>query len=73
MELKSEDTDEVLRQCLRDAITTSRMEKLGGSRYRYDFTDALDYELSDYVVSFSELMATEDYEDSYDNSSKYMN
>ena len=73
VELKSEDTDEVLRQCLRDAITTSRMEKLGGSRYRYDFTDALDYELSDYVVSFSELMATEDYEDSYDNSSKYMN
>ena len=47
-------------QCLRDGITTSRMEKLGGERYRYDFEGALDYELDDYVISFAELMATED-------------
>ena len=28
---------------LRDAITASRLEKLGGEQYRYDFESALDY------------------------------
>ena len=50
-------------QCLRDAVTSSRMEKLGGDQYRYDFEGALDYELDDYVFSFAELMAAEDYDE----------
>lgn len=56
------DTD-VIHQCLRDAITTARMEKFGGKSYRYNFEGALTYELDDYVFSFAELMAAEEYDD----------
>ena len=70
VELFSDDGTEDMSQCLRDAVTTARMEKLGGGAYRYDFTGALDYELSDYVVSFAELIATQDRDDGYDDSSK---
>lgn len=63
VELTPDAGGETLLQCLRDAITTARMEKLGGDRYRYDFSRALDYELNDYVVSFAELFAAEDDED----------
>ncbi|MBQ6401689.1 MAG: hypothetical protein IJI20_05315 [Firmicutes bacterium] len=48
-----------LHQCLRDAITTARMEKLGGEKYRYDFDYALDYQLDGYTMSFAELAAAE--------------
>lgn len=44
---------------LRDAITASRMEKLGGEQYRYDFESALDYPLDSYTMSFADLVATE--------------
>lgn len=50
-------------QNVRDAITTSRMEKLGGDKYRYDFENALDYPLDDYMISFSDLSQTEDEND----------
>ena len=46
--------------CLRDAITASRMEKLGGEQYRYDFEPALDYQLDSYVMSFADLMSAEE-------------
>lgn len=48
---------------VRDAITASRMEKLGGDKYRYDFENALGYHLDDYVISFSELAQAEDEND----------
>lgn len=44
---------------VRDAITTARLEKLGGEKYRYDFESALDYPLDSYTMSFSELMEAE--------------
>ena len=50
----------VLHQCLRDAITTSRMQRLGGETYRYSFEWALQYELDSYTMSFAELAAAED-------------
>ena len=50
----------VLHQCLRDAITTSRMQRLGGEMYRYSFEWALQYELDSYTMSFAELAAAED-------------
>lgn len=60
VELLPENGGEPLHQCLRDAITTARIEKLGGEIYRYSFEDALDYPLDSYIMSFSELASAED-------------
>lgn len=48
---------------VRDAITASRLEKLGGDKYQYDFENALDYELDSYVISFGDLAKAEDEND----------
>ena len=48
---------------VRDAITASRVEKLGGEKYSYDFENALDYELDSYTVPFSDLAQAEDEND----------
>ena len=48
---------------VRDAITASRLEKLGGEKYSYDFEAALDYPLDSYTVSFSDLIASETEDD----------
>ena len=45
---------------VRDAITASRVEKLGGEKYSYDFENALDYQLDSYTVPFSDLAQAED-------------
>lgn len=37
---------------VRDAITASRVEKLSGEKYRYDFENALDYQLDSYIMPF---------------------
>lgn len=63
VELIPADEELPLHQCLRDAITTARMEKLGGFAYRYDFDYALDYALDGYTMSFAELAATEEEEE----------
>lgn len=60
VELLPEKQGASLYQCLRDAITTARMEKLGGEKYRYNFENALDYELDSYTMSFADLVAAED-------------
>ena len=60
VELLPEEGGAPLYQCLRDAITTARMERLGGDKYRYNFENALDYELDSYIMSFADLMASED-------------
>lgn len=60
VELTPEDGGSPIHQCLRDAITTSRMQRLGGDTYRYSFEDALGYELDSYTMSFAELAAAED-------------
>lgn len=49
-------------QSVRDAITTARVEKLGGEEYRYNYEKALDYEIDSYTMSFAELVAAEDSE-----------
>ncbi len=64
VELSPDDGGPAIHQCLRDAITTSRMQRLGGASYRYSFEEALGYELDSYTMSFAELLAAEDeYED----------
>lgn len=45
---------------LRDAITTARLEKLGGRAYEYDFGQCLDYPLDSYEISLAALVAAED-------------
>lgn len=40
---------------VRDALALSKEEKLGGDCYRFDFSEALDYELSDFVMTFADL------------------
>ena len=59
VELLPEKGGDALHQCLRDAITTARIEKLGGETYRYNYEDALDYPLDSYTMSFAELIAAE--------------
>lgn len=58
--LVPEDGGQPLYHSVRDAITASRLEKLGGEKYDYNFENALDYELDSYTMSFSELMQTEE-------------
>ncbi len=60
VELTPEEGGLPLHQSLRDAITTSRMQRLGAEAYRYSFEDALSYELDSYTMSFAELAAAED-------------
>lgn len=60
VELTPDDGGAPIHQCLRDAITSSRMQRLGGPSYRYSFEEALLYELDSYTMSFAELAAAED-------------
>ncbi len=53
-----------LHQNVRDAITTARLEKLGGDKYDYNFEEALDYELDSYTMSFADLMSVEEDDES---------
>lgn len=58
--LTPQEGGEALYHTVRDAITASRIERLGGEKYSYDFENALDYPLDSYTVPFSELAAAED-------------
>lgn len=53
------DKGNIMYHNVRDAITASRLEKLGGEKYQYDFENALDYELDSYTMSFADLVARE--------------
>lgn len=61
--LISEDTGDEFYYNVRDAITASRLEKLGGEKYSYDFEEALDYPLDSYTISFADLAASESVEE----------
>ncbi len=47
-----------------EALVLSRMEKLNGEEYLYGFDEGLNYQLDEYVVSFSEI-AEEEPEEGY--------
>lgn len=63
VELQPEEGGAPIYSNVRDAITAARMEKLGGDKYRYDFENALDFQLDSYTMSFAELMDTENEND----------
>jgi len=44
---------------LRDALTLARMEKLEGYEYDYDFSDCLNYELDEYMMTFADMAKEE--------------
>lgn len=44
---------------VRDALALSRLEKIDGEEYRYDFTDALDYDLEEYMMTYADMADAE--------------
>ena len=40
---------------VRDALTNARIEKIGGERYQYDFTKALDYVIDEYAMTYADM------------------
>ena len=44
-------------QTLRDALYMSRLEKIDGDRYSYDFSQCIDYHLDEYIMSFADVAA----------------
>lgn len=52
----SDETGEEESISVRDALFRERAEKFTDESYRYNFEDALDYELSEYIMQFSDLM-----------------
>ena len=63
VEMSPEDGGAPVYTCVRDAVTAYRVEKLGGDKYRYNFENALNYELDSYTVPFSDLAKAEDEND----------
>lgn len=54
--LSPHDLGEEKEETLRDALFTKRLEALGGEKYFYDFTEAMDYPLEKYVMTFGDMM-----------------
>lgn len=54
---------------MRDALTLSRCEELGGEKYEYTFEEALTFEMDEYSMSFADLVNDEDtdYNDDYED------
>lgn len=51
---------------MRDALTLSRCENLGGEKYEYTFDEALNFEMDEYTMSFADLVHEEE-QDYYDD------
>lgn len=51
---------------LRDALTLTRVEKLGGESYEYTFDEALNFEMDQYTMSFADLLHDEMEQDQYE-------
>ena len=52
----NEETGEEESISVRDALFRLRAQQFVDDSYRFDFGDALDYELSEYIMQFSDLM-----------------
>ena len=50
-------------QSVRDAIATARAGRLSGEDYAFDFSQALDYDIDYYAMSFSDLISSVDQDD----------
>ena len=54
--LTNQNTDAETEATLRDALCEKRLEKLGGDKYFYDFTEAMDYPLDEYIMTFGDMI-----------------
>lgn len=69
------ETNEESEETVRDALVNSRLEKLMGDSFNYDFERALKYELEEFIMTYADLAAEAEYEamdndeesDDYDN------
>ena len=61
-ECKSVVKETVSYMAIRDALANSRMEKLNGEEYAYDFSQAMEYELEEFVMTYADLVADDDEE-----------
>ncbi len=59
VECTHDDTGDIRVLPVRDALTLNREEKLGGESWRFDFSQAMEYELEDYIMSFADLAELE--------------
>ncbi|NLD20375.1 MAG: hypothetical protein GX663_09070 [Clostridiales bacterium] len=57
VELTPKDGGQPIYHNLRDAITSARLEKLGGEKYAFNFEPAMTYQPDSYTISFAELAA----------------
>ena len=55
-ECKSVMQDKVSYLAVRDALANARMEKLNGEEYAYDFSNAMEYELEEFVMTYADLV-----------------
>lgn len=51
---------------LRDALAVSRLEKLDGDKYSYDFSQCLDYPIDEYIMSFGDIISASEAEEETD-------
>ena len=60
------DTNEETEETVRDALVNSRMEKITGDSFTYDFERALDYELEEFIMTYADLAAESEYDEMED-------
>lgn len=56
------ETNEESEETVRDALVNSRLEKLMGDSFNYDFERALKYELEEFIMTYADLAAEAEYE-----------
>ena len=57
------ESDEESEETVRDALVNSRLEKITGDSFTYDFERALKYELEEYIMTYADLIAEAEYEE----------
>lgn len=53
-------TEEKTVVSIRDAIVNAKLEALNGDKYRYDFSDCLDYELDEFIMRYGSISVEEE-------------
>ena len=59
-ECKDLSNEKVSYLAVRDALVNARLEKLGNEEYAYDFSEALDYELEEFIMTYADLASAEE-------------
>lgn len=59
-ECKDLSNDKISYMAVRDALVNARLEKLGTEEYAYDFSEALEYELEEFMMTYADLAGAEE-------------